>query len=833
MLSINSNIMSSRAQSAVRGSDVEIAREMEKLSTAKRVNSATDDPSGAAIINRMTSQVRGAAQAIRNVQDGISLIQTVDGALGQMEEMAQRMRELTVQSLNDTLSPLDREMLDVEFQSIKRQMISVTQQTTWNQTSLLQPRVEVLERIQPAFVAGQSAIDTSAPIDGTYKIFINDQVVNVDLIQDEPSLQRLNKIAFAINADTRTHGVVANINELSAIELFTPDGRDLAVAYESVNNALSGINLGLGSARQAQVNQLNITPTNSNYPTFTQGDGYLEFSGYGGGGESIAWTNSGQPVIQANQFSIANGTLYKGTGVGATVLGAVDSVRNGVAGQPLRINLQKTFINGSFETSANGSIPGWTVENRWVQLNGQDTISGYPVPSDTNLPLGSSGESSNVMGGRFTASLTGVSASSGNQSLMLEMKDLLVPAYGVAHGPALVSDSPVAIQAGQPVSFDWKAEQGGDKYDVYAYLLNVDDGSTQELLNRTGTFTDWSTVALTVNKTGNYKFVFIAGAFDATGGTAVGAKLYVDNIKAGLDLSQKALSSADFDSIGSLINYTDQTPFSLSVSINNLNFSSDLRSTTADAWESLYQKIATQSDSRIANIQFINTGDGLTIKSKNPGEGFTVSAVSTTSQTFALRDEMLTSNETLGDAISAIQSSNDLASILVFKGLQVPAQDLDSARFLKIHLGANSNQYVDIELPDYGTPGGSIDALVWDAQESPAKTASVNLSRIAMNVRTSASSLLALEEMDTTISSFLNDRARLGAMTNRLIYAGNNLVEMQTQQTKSRSVIQDTDFAASSSKLIKSQIVNQAAMSVLTQANGQSQLVMELLRSFD
>lgn len=826
---INTNIMSSRAQSAVNQSGVEVARQMQKLSTAKNVNSASDNASGLALINRMTSQIMGAGQALRNIQDGISLAQTVDGALGEMASMAQRMRELSLQSVNDTLTPVDRELIDLEFQAIKKQMVSVTQQTTWNQIPLLQPRQAVLEQVVPAHTGGQSAIDTSAPVDGPYRLFINDQAITVVLTQGEPALERLNNITAAINAGSAHHGAVAQINAAGAIDLRTPDGRDLVAAYETNGGALAGIHLGLGGVNRAQVNQLTVTPANHAFPILSQGAGYFEFSGHGGSGESIIWPTSAQPSTQVHQFSMVNGTLYKGTGTGATALGQVDSVFNGLAGQPLRITQQASFVNGSFETTGTGSIPGWTAEQRLVRLNGQDSLAGFPVPVDTTVPAGSPGESQNVIGGSFIASVTNTTSSSGSQSVKLEMTNLLVAPYGIAHGPALVSDSPVPIQAGQTVSFDWKAVQGSDYYDVYAYLLNVNDGSTQELLNQTGTFNDWNTRTVTVNDSGDYKFVFIAGGFDHTGGRAVGASLYIDNIKTGVNPSQTALTSADFDAIRSQIHYADETPFGVSVSINDVTFSSDPRSTPAAAMDSLVQKIAAQTDPRVANIQVEQTGSTLTFRSSIPGEAFSISNLTSTSPVFSLGQEQLVANQSQGDAVTGIQSVAELANARVFQGKQVDAQALDSARFLNIHLGANHGQQLALELPDYGTPGGRIDHLVWDAVSADPTTANA-AGPVVVHVKTPAAATLALGAIDAVLTTLLTDRARLGAVTNRLIHAGDNLTQMNAEQSKSRSIIQDTNFAASVSELLKSQIINQAAMSVLTQANAQPQEVMALLR---
>jgi flagellin len=110
---------------------------MEQLSSGKRINSAKDDAAGLAISEKMNSQVRGLNQAIRNANDGISLMQTAEGAMVEITNMMQRMRELAVQSANDTNAQDDRNYLDLEFQQLKEEINRVTKNTQWNGMNIL------------------------------------------------------------------------------------------------------------------------------------------------------------------------------------------------------------------------------------------------------------------------------------------------------------------------------------------------------------------------------------------------------------------------------------------------------------------------------------------------------------------------------------------------------------------------------------------------------------------------------------------------------------------------------------------------------------------------
>jgi len=102
------------------------------LSTGKRINSAADDAAGLAISDKMTSQIRGLNQAVRNANDGISLLQTVEGATQEVTNMLQRMRELAVQASNDTYSSTDRSALQLEFDQLTSEITRISQNTRWN-----------------------------------------------------------------------------------------------------------------------------------------------------------------------------------------------------------------------------------------------------------------------------------------------------------------------------------------------------------------------------------------------------------------------------------------------------------------------------------------------------------------------------------------------------------------------------------------------------------------------------------------------------------------------------------------------------------------------------
>ena len=134
---INTNLISLNAQRNLNMSQSSLAVSMQRLSSGLRVNSAKDDAAGLAIATRMDAQVRGMNVAIRNANDGISLAQTADSALGSVTDALQRMRELAVQAANATNSGSDKDSLNQEFQQLGSEIQRVLGGTTFNGAAIL------------------------------------------------------------------------------------------------------------------------------------------------------------------------------------------------------------------------------------------------------------------------------------------------------------------------------------------------------------------------------------------------------------------------------------------------------------------------------------------------------------------------------------------------------------------------------------------------------------------------------------------------------------------------------------------------------------------------
>jgi|GEM_PF-3924449 len=196
-----------------------------------------------------------------------------------------------------------------------------------------------------------------------------------------------------------------------------------------------------------------------------------------------------------------------------------------------------SFGSVSFETDTLGatSFNGWTVLNQRIIL-GTTTIAGTMTPTDSTYPVGSPGDAEVATITSMTSTVV-ADASEGSQAAQLVSTGVQSSSFAVVRGPAIYTNSTATLETSDTVSFDWKAENGEDSFDVFGYFINETTGSTYTVLNETGTTSTWQTVTFSIPEAGAYRFVFVSGSYDQTGGRALGASLYLDNIVVNADLS--------------------------------------------------------------------------------------------------------------------------------------------------------------------------------------------------------------------------------------------------------------------------------------------------------
>jgi len=160
MATINTNMAANIAANSMTRNERSMSQTMERLSTGIRINSAKDDAAGLAISSKMTSQINGLNQAVRNANDAISMIQVAEGAMGGITDMMQRMRELAVQAISDSNTSTDRTALNSEFTQLATEINRIASNTEWNGTKLLDGTIGASSDGVVVFQVGANASQT-------------------------------------------------------------------------------------------------------------------------------------------------------------------------------------------------------------------------------------------------------------------------------------------------------------------------------------------------------------------------------------------------------------------------------------------------------------------------------------------------------------------------------------------------------------------------------------------------------------------------------------------------------------------------------------------------
>jgi flagellin len=227
MTVINTNIKAVTAQNALTANQRDLSSAMEQLATGRRINSASDDAAGLAIRNKLTSQIRSLDMAVKNANDGISLLQTADAASNELTGMLNRMRELAIQSANDTYTDEQRSSLNDEVVELQAEMGNIIQNTQWN---------------------GMRLLDGGAGSSGTVRLQVGAQAADVITVDMSSLNSGAVSSAQSIDISTRTgaNGALATIDEAIA-QIDESRGRWGAVANRLTHAADNASNVSLNT----------------------------------------------------------------------------------------------------------------------------------------------------------------------------------------------------------------------------------------------------------------------------------------------------------------------------------------------------------------------------------------------------------------------------------------------------------------------------------------------------------------------------------------------------------------------------------------------------------
>lgn len=265
-LRINTNTASLNAQRNLRSSKLGLDKSLERLSSGYRINRAGDDAAGLAISENLKAQIRGLKQASRNASDGVSLIQVAEGSLNEISSIMIRLRELAVQSASDTIGPVERQFLNVEYDQLVSEVDRIADGTEFNGTLLLSGTGSILDfqvgtRNDPNI--DRLSFDASKADANAAALGVNLTSV-ADKASAQNSLSAIDSAIVSVSAMRADFGAVQNrlqstINNLAvSLENMAAANsriRDVDIAEETAEMTMNNVLLNAGTSVLAQANQ--------------------------------------------------------------------------------------------------------------------------------------------------------------------------------------------------------------------------------------------------------------------------------------------------------------------------------------------------------------------------------------------------------------------------------------------------------------------------------------------------------------------------------------------------------------------------------------------------
>ena len=345
MLSTKTNIQAWNAERQFGMVSKKNAKSTEKLSSGYRINRAADDAAGLAISERMRRQIRGLTQASNNAQDGISMVQTAEGALNEVHDMLHRANELSVKAATGTLTDADRAMIDLEVQQIKKEIDKTAENTVFNEIRLFPE-----DGLAPS--AMQSEIYyydlTYNPADGTFSVASSD----AGLLSADGAAGRAAGAAgrAAINP-TPSGGALAN---LLATDFIPKAAQQIMDAFPSIKNDIGGVTLNLA----VKVQRIDGKDK-------TLAEAYFKFN-----------TAGGRPKVLELRVDNADFTLADAQGTGSRA----EVLQSTIAHELMHTFMQYSMTDGMSGRGSNTKYPTWFTEGT-AQLAG----GGFPTKWNNTL----------------------------------------------------------------------------------------------------------------------------------------------------------------------------------------------------------------------------------------------------------------------------------------------------------------------------------------------------------------------------------------------------------------------------------------------------------------
>lgn len=736
-LSINTNVMSLNAQRNLNQSQSALAESMERLSSGLRINSAKDDAAGLAISNRMTAQIQGLNQAVRNSNDGISLAQTAEGAMQETTSILQRMRELAVQSANDTNSASDRSSMQAEVNQLKQEITRIADTTTFNGRALLDGSMTTAQ-----FQVGANAHQTIS--------FGIDSAKSVDLGNNALATNNDGGIESATTTSTLAQ---ASARGGSGADIATAQAAALAaqtITFTKGDGTTGTAALAAGES--ALLSTAKIDTATGATSTATYGENKVDLAI-----ATTTWATGDTMTLNVNGvgLTVTAGTTPNFAAELATAVGTWNTAGTGTTG----VTLSVAGGNAADATLVATTGGGQNVELDTIAFTGTGAGSAEytAVGATTTTVLGSTGNEAYVqraaVSNAFTTTDNIASATSGGDIFGTAGTEGLA---GVGHVNADGNNN-VAAQTITVVGREGSADVSigaGESASVIAGKVNAVSGDTG--------VTATARTNATLGGLSNDGSV----TFDLQGSNVTAVSI------------NATVLQGDLSNLVTAINeQTGNTGITAALNPDKASLALE-HSTGADIRVGEFQHDSAVTDTAAGGTEVTQS---MTLTG-NQGVAAIISDGGTVAQN-AQTDSTLVGGEV---------SFSSAATFNVTSNIAAASHSLFST-------GANAANVSGLN---------SIDNV---------------------DITTVAGSALAIESIDGALTQIDNMRGDLGAIQNRFESTISNLSNVSENLSAARSRILDADIAQETSNMTKQNILQQAGISILAQANQAPQLALGLL----
>ena len=326
-LSINTNIASMTAQRSFINSNASLEQSFERLSTGKRVNSAVDDAAGLAIGKDLESRVSGLNQAVRNVNDGISMVQIAEGSLDEVTSILQRMRDLAVQAANGSLSSTEQQYLDDEMDKLQSSIDDVVNQAKFSDLDLIDSNGQSFTIQSGADASDTMTISTAAMSSTILKVLDADIDLtgSTSTAADDTTIDTTNGSGTALAVTTASKVFTLSVDgaEYSFTQPSSSATIDTAIA--GLNAVLTAANVDITLTKNgSDADQIDVSTTVGQMGVITLSDGTTTVTGTAGSSKGIDNANSAIGTIDRALATVA----AERAALGATQSQLESTVRN-------------------------------------------------------------------------------------------------------------------------------------------------------------------------------------------------------------------------------------------------------------------------------------------------------------------------------------------------------------------------------------------------------------------------------------------------------------------------------------------------------------------------